>query len=497
MMAGAMCLRACSALALGVLMAAGTVQAAPVAKDTQAGKIHQLMLRYHQLGQLDGTVLVAEHGKLVYQHAFGLANREWQVPNTVDGAYRIASLTKQFTATLTMQLVEQGKIKLDDKISLYVPELKPEIGDKVTIHQLLNHTSGIVDYANFPGFWANRLGERVPRADFITIMNRELEFTPGSIGHYNSSGYTLLGYVIEKVSGKPYGEALDEKILKPLGMTHSAYDAPEKLIARKASGYVRVLGKYQPAPPLWMPNIASGGGMVSTVGDLLKWDQALYGEKLLSAESKRLMFTPYVKDDVWGDLGYGYGWMIGKREIGGKPRLVHEHGGNANGYRSLITRYPDEKRLVVILLNEGNGNKGPGIYQVKDGITNILYGLKATLPRASLADALVAGFDNDGVAATLARIDAVRAAAQPLATPDELNMLAYMYAGAGRFDEALAVLSLNLRLFPKDGNSYDTMGEINLMQGDKASARVNYQRALELDPANSNAADVLRKLGTE
>ncbi len=303
--------------------------------------------------------------------------------------------------------------------------------------------------------------------------------------------------MIEKVSGKPYGQALDEMILKPLGMTRSAYDAPEKLIARKAAGYVRVLGKYQPAPPLWIPNIASGGGMVSTVGDFLKWDQALYGEKLLSAESKRLMFTPYVKDDVWGDLGYGYGWMIGKRDIADKPRLVHEHGGNANGYRSLITRYPDEQRLVVILLNEGNGNKGPGIYQIKDGITKILYGQTAMMPTATLADALVAAIDKDGVAATLERFELLRASAHAVTRPDELNMLGYAYANAARFDAALAVFKLNLRMFPKDGNTYDSMGEINLMQGDKTSARVNYKRALELDPANSNAADVLRKLGVD
>lgn len=473
----------------------GTAQAAP--STSQQDQIHQLMTRYHQLGQLDGTVLVADHGKVIYQHAFGLADREWKVPNTVDGAYRIASLTKQFTATLVMQLVEQNKLKLDDKIGKYVPDLKPEIGDKVTIHQLLNHTSGIVDYANFPGFWANRLGERVPRADFIAIMNHELEFVPGSTGHYNSSGYTLLGYVIEKVSGKPYGQALDEMILKPLAMTRSAYDAPEKFIERKAFGYVRTLGKYQAAPPLWMPNIASGGGMVSSVGDFLKWDQALYGDQLLSAESKRLMFTPYVKDDIWGDLGYGYGWMIGKREIAGKSRLVHEHGGNANGYRTLITRYPEEKRLVVIFLNEGNGNKAPGIYQIKDGITKIIYGQPVALPKITLADALIAAFDKDGVDNTLARFDSLRATTALVTTPGDLNTLGYAYAGAGRFDEALAALKLNLRLFPKDGNSYDTMGEFNLMQGDKASARVNYQRALELNPANSNAADVLRKLGNE
>ena len=488
-------LRSLLAALAGVLALSGGAQAAPAA--SQHEQIHRLMARYHQFGQLDGTVLVADHGKVVYQHAFGLANREWQVPNTIDSAYRIASLTKQFTATLIMQLVEQGKIKLDDKISLYVPDLKPEIGDKVTIHQLLNHTSGIVDYANFPGFWANRLGERVSRADFIAIMNRDLEFTPGSIGHYNSSGYTLLGYVIEKIIGKSYGEVLDAMILQPLGMTRSAYDAPEKLIARKASGYVRVLGKYQPAPPMWMPNIASGGGMVSTVGDFLKWDQALYGEKLLSAESKRMMFTPYVKDDVWGDLGYGYGWMIGKREIAGQARLVHEHGGNANGYRTLITRYPDEQRLIVIFLNEGNGNKGPGIYQIKDGITKILYGQKAPMPKAALADVLIAAIEKDGVAATLARFELLRASAQVVTAPEELNALGYGYASAGRFDLAFAVLVLNLRLFPKDGNTYDSMGEINLMQGDKAAARANYKRALALDPTNTNAADVLQKLGSE
>jgi CubicO group peptidase (beta-lactamase class C family) len=462
-----------------------------------AAKIGQLMARYHQLGQFDGTVLVADHGKIVYQHAFGLANREWQAPNTVDTAYRIASLTKMFTATLIMQLAEQGKLKLDDRIGQYVPELKPAIGQQVSLHQLLNHTSGIVDYANFPGFWERRLGEKVPRADFIAIMNHDLEFAPGSTGHYNSSGYTLLGWVIEKVSGKSFDEALAEMILKPLQMKRSSYDAPERIVARKASGYTRVLGRYQPAAPLWIPNIASGGGMVSTVGDFLKWDQALYGDKLLSAASKEKMFTPYVKDDVWGDLGYGYGWMIGTRQIGGKAVRVHEHGGNANGFRTLVTRYPGERRLVVLMLNEGNGNKGPGIYRIKDSITQVLYGQPAPLPKAALDDVLVKAIDEKGVAAAVALFAALRDTAAPLADPGPLNMLGYSYAGARRFDAALAVLKLNLQLFPQDGNSHDSLGEVYLMQGDKANAVTHYRRALELDPQNNNAREVLKKIGAQ
>lgn len=133
-------------------------------------------------------------------------------------------------------MAEQGKLRLDDTIGQYVPDLKPEIGNRVTLHQLLNHSSGIVDYANFPGFWARRLGEKVPQEDFLAIMNRPLEFEPGSQGHYSSSNYTLLGWVIEKQTGKTYAAALDEMILRPLGMQRTTYDAPERIMPRKAAG---------------------------------------------------------------------------------------------------------------------------------------------------------------------------------------------------------------------------------------------------------------------
>jgi CubicO group peptidase (beta-lactamase class C family) len=479
-------------LLLMVVACASVLPTVHAAAPDKGAAIGRLMTQYHALGQLDGAVLVAEKGKVVYQHAFGQANREWSVPHTTDSVFRIASLTKQFTATMVLQLAEQGKLRLDDKIGRYVPDLKPEIGERVTLAQLMNHTSGIVDYANFPGFWANRLGEKVPRADYLAIMNRDLEFAPGTQGHYSSSGYTLLGWVIEHVTGKSYGEALEAMITKPLGMARTMYDAPELVVPRKASGYARVLGQYQPAAPLWIPNIGAGGGMVSTVGDFFKWDQALYGSKVLSEASKRLMWTSSIKDDVWGDLHYGYGWLAGQRQIAGKARKVHEHGGNGNGFRTLVTRYPDEQRLVVVFLNEGNGNKGPGIYRIKDSITKVLYGEAAPMPRADFADALVAAIDKVGLAKAIAGADALRNSAMPLSGPDELNMLGYMYAGTGRYKEAMAVLQLDAAWFPADGNIWDTMGELQLKQGDKAAAVKSYRRSLELDPKNTNAVEVLR-----
>jgi len=458
--------------------------AALPAKADRAADLDRLATRYHALGQLDGAVLVADHGKVIYQRAFGLANREWQIPHSTDTAFRIASLTKQFTATLVMQLAEQGKLRLDDPIGKYVPELSPEIGNRVTLHHLLNHTSGIVDYANYPGFWANRLGEKVPRADFLAIMNRPLEFEPGSQGHYSSSNYTLLGWVIEKQAGKSYSEALDSMILRPLGMQRTAYDAPDRVFPRKASGYVRALGEYRPADPLWVPNVGAGGGVASTVGDFLKLDRALAGNALLKPESKRLMFTAYVKDDVWGDLGYGYGWLVGTRTIAGKPRLVHEHGGNANGFRTLVTRYPQDGKLVVIFLNEGNGNKGPEIYSMRRDFTAALYGQPVALPKPALHDLLATEIRRIGDEAALAHFDALLAQSGRPGNGDGLNRLAYQYAEAGRASTGIAVLQKASALFPQDGNLHDSMGELYLQLGEKEKSRAAYQRASELAPGN-------------
>lgn len=481
-------------LITALLVLACSVASAAPAADSRAAALGQIAAQYHALGQLDGAVLVADQGKIIYQGAFGLANREWQNRNTNDTAFRVASLTKQFTATLILQLAEQGKLRLDDKIGQYVPELRAEIGTRVTLHQLLNHTSGIVDYANFPGFWARRLGEKVPKADFLAIMNNPLDFEPGSKGHYSSSNYTLLGWVIEKQTGKPYGQALDDMILRPAGMSNTAYDAPDRIIPRKAEGYTKVLGEYQPAAPLWIPNVGAGGGVVSTTGDFFKLDRALAGNKLLSAESKRHMFTAYMQDDVWGDLGYGYGWLIGKRTIAGKQRLVHEHGGNANGFRVLVTRYPEDGKLVLIFLNEGNGNKGKAIYQMRSDFSDALYGKKVAAPKPALHDLLAAEIGRSGVDATLARFDALVARTGEPINLDALNRIAYQYAEVGRAPVGIAILKHAVTLYPKDGNLHDSMGELYLIMGDKTTARIEYTRALELDPTNRNAVDVLKKL---
>src|SRR6186713_2797513 len=190
------------------LLAILAFQVSAVAQS-KANKIDNLLSLYHKYGQFNGSVLVADNGKVVYQKGLGLANMEWNIPNAPDTKFRLGSITKQFTSTLILQLVEQGKIKLDGKLTDYLPEYRKDTGDKVTIHQLLNHTSGIPSYTDQPGFLQDVSRNPYTVVDFVKkYTSGDLEFEPGSKFNYNNSGYFLLGAIIEKLTGKSYADVV-------------------------------------------------------------------------------------------------------------------------------------------------------------------------------------------------------------------------------------------------------------------------------------------------
>ena len=192
----------------------------------KAAQIDELVNLYHSYGQFNGTVLVAEGGKVLYKKGLGLAHMEWKIPNQPDTKFRIGSLTKQFTAMLILQLVEQGKLKLDGKITDYLPDYPRKSGDKITVHHLLNHTSGIPSYTGFPGFVANQSRDPYRPDEFVKkfFADKDLEFEPGARFSYNNSAYFLLGAIIEKVAGQPYEKVLQQNILGPLNMKITGYD---------------------------------------------------------------------------------------------------------------------------------------------------------------------------------------------------------------------------------------------------------------------------------
>ncbi|MGE5353586.1 MAG: serine hydrolase domain-containing protein, partial [Acidobacteriota bacterium] len=222
-----------------------------VTARNKTAKIDKLIKSYYDTERFMGTVLVSENGKVLFRKGFGQASIEWNIPNGPNGVFRIASITKTFTAVLTLQLIQEGKLSLDNKISDFLPYYRKDIGEKVTISQLLTHSSGIPNYLQLPGFMPDQIKFPMKSIEeFIKkFCSNDLEFLPGSKFSYNNSGYAILGAIIEKVTGMTFEEALKKRILEPAGMINTGLDRPDLLLSNRVNGYIRNLdGSFQPSP---------------------------------------------------------------------------------------------------------------------------------------------------------------------------------------------------------------------------------------------------------
>lgn len=308
-----------------------------------------------------GSVLIARKGEILLKKGYGLANVEWEQPNTPDTVFRIASLTKGFTALAILKFEEQGLLSLEDPLSKFIPDFPR--GNQVTIHQLLNHTSGIRDYTATPDFPA-LMGSPVNMKTLIDrIKAQPYDFSPGNGFHYNNSGYILLGYILEKASGKPYATVLEEQILKPLGLSQTAYDENQVTIENRASGYIYTGNNLFNAPYLELSNVHAAGGMRSTINDLYSWSQAFYNTELLKEEDWNRMFTPYREN-------YGLGWVIDSLA---KQKAIY-HTGSIPGYSSILVKYPSEDLTIILLSNL----TGVSIKEITENLTSLVLGDSVT-----------------------------------------------------------------------------------------------------------------------
>ena len=458
-----------------------------VAQD-HAAKIQEVLSLAHKYRQFNGSALIAENGKVVYKGAFGMANMEWNIPNTPDTRFRLGSITKQFTATATLQLVEQGKIKLDGKITDYLPDYRKDTGDKVTIHHLLTHTSGIPSYTGQPGFFENVSRNPYKVDEFVKkYASGNLEFEPGSKFSYNNSGYFLLGAIIERVTGKPYEQVLKENIFDPLGMKNTGYDHHATIIPKRASGYSKTPDGYINAVYLDMSIPYAAGSLYSTVEDLYLWDQALYTDKLLSAQSKALMYKPFLEN-------YAYGWAVTNASFkqNDQPVQVITHDGGINGFTTTIIRFPTEKNLIVMLDNTGSGY----LNRLSDSIARILYNQPYESPKISIVSVLGKTIAEKGIEAGIAQYRDLKA--KQAATYDfaeaELNQLGYQLLRSGKAREAIEIFKLNVEAYPQAFNTYDSLAEAYMTINERDLAKLNYKKSLELNPNNTNAAEILKRL---
>ncbi|WNG50444.1 serine hydrolase [Archangium minus] len=470
--------------ALLVLALAGSTAEAA----TRQQELDRLVTQYHQLRQFNGAVLVADEKGVILKKGYGQANFEWRVPNTPDTKFRIGSVTKQFTAMVILQLVAEGKLALEDKLTKHLPDYRKDTGERVTIAQLLNHTSGIPSYTS-PAFFQNDSRDPYSVADFVKkFASGDLEFEPGTKYSYNNSGYFLLGAIIEKLTGMSYAQALRQRIFEPLGMKGTGYDVAMEVLPKRASGYQLGLNGYVNAPYLDMSLPYAAGSLYSTVEDLYLWDRALYQDKLLPAPLKQQMFTPGLEQ-------YAYGWSVKPLKLNdGKTEVATiGHSGGINGFNALLVRVPARKELVVVLDNTSRGDK---LGSLVAGLLSILHDIKPQQPLREISEVVMETLEKASVVEGIARYKALKAtkAAEYDFSEPQLNRAGYHLLGSGRVADAIELFKLNVEMFPQSGNVYDSLGEAYMASGNKELALVNYRRALELDPSNANAAETLKRL---
>ncbi len=438
----------------------------PAVAADRATEIDAIVSRYHDLGLFNGAALVADHGQIVIKKGYGLANIEWDIPNTPDTKFRLGSITKQFTATLVMQLVEQGKIDLNAPITRYLADYPKQAGDKITIHQLLNHTSGIPGYTELPE-WGPKSRTAFKPAEFMTLFSKlDLLFEPGSRFSYNNSGYFLLGVILENVTGQSYERLLQERIFQRAGMQDSGYDSTKPLLTKRAAGYDSTLDGFVNTSYIDMSQPYAAGSLYSTVEDLYRWDQALYGDKLLSEASKQKMFTP-------GLSNYGYAWFIRKSAI-----TTVEHGGGINGFNTLITRDLEPRRLIVLLNNTG----GAPLDRMATAIRAVLDGREPVMPKRPASPVLYRTYQGSGLAVTIEQIHSLQTAANPEydAGEGELSRLAGHLLSRGKTQDALELAKLIAADTPKSAGAAMLLGNAQRSAGHRVEALQAFARAMEL-----------------
>lgn len=312
-----------------------------------------------------GSVLVALDGKIVLKKSYGMANLELEVPNKPETKFRLGSITKQFVATGILQLEEQGKLSVQDPLCKYVSPC-PDAWSKITIHHLLSHTSGIPNFTSFPDYARTWMLPSRPDQTMLRFKDKPLDFPPGTRWSYSNSGYILLGYLLEKISGEKYEDYLQKHVFERAGMPNSGHDTHEEILKNRADGYSKRQGDEWINSAYHDMSIPIGGGdLYSTVEDLLQWDQALMTEKVLTRKSLDKMFTPVMNK-------YGYGWSIDTQY--GRKR--YSHGGGINGFATFYARFPEQRAVVAVLGNMDFANSA----EVASNLVRILFQEKAVRP---------------------------------------------------------------------------------------------------------------------
>jgi CubicO group peptidase (beta-lactamase class C family) len=349
---------------IGLLFALVTMTlSGPAALATAAAADPQLDALFQEYNHPDGpgaSVMVIRAGKVLFAKGYGLADVERRIPCDTNTNFRLASVTKQFTAMAVMMLVEKKRLSLDERLTDFFPEFPP-YGKAISVRHLLGHTSGLMDYEDL-----------LPKGTELPVLDRDVlrllmrqdktYFPPGAQYKYSNSAYALLALIVEARSGSTFAQFLRQQVFEPLKMRHTlAYEQGLSLVPNRASGYSAEGAGFKLTDQSLTSSVLGDGGIYSSVADLYQWDQALYTKKLVSPKMLRLAFTPGAVTEH-PDTRYGFGWFLGSYR--GLKEIWHS--GNSLGFTTRIARFPEKKFTVLILTNRNEAPLADLPHQIAD-----------------------------------------------------------------------------------------------------------------------------------
>lgn len=485
-------LRSSIVLALGVLASGTALAASPAPEQFLRSKMQELHIPAAQLA-------VIQHGRIVKLGAYGIANVEHGVAATADSIFSINSCTKAFIGVAIMQLAEDGKLKVDDPVALYLHDLPPA-WQKITIRQVLSHTSGL---PNIIDEYERIIGGGGAEQAWEAVKALPLEFPAGARYRYNQTGYVMIGKIIEQLSGQPFTSFVEQRQFKPARMTHTRFGDSSDVVLHSAGGYSLshneggkwIAGKQLSAIFVEFPQFfRPAAGILSTSTDIAHWLIALQDGKLLKQRSSLATLWEPVRLNDGSTAGpnplldgSALGWPVAVRD-------AHPAVAPIGGMRSTFFVYPKDDLAVVVLTNLQGANPELFIdelasYYIPDMAPSTGFGLPPAIKRFR-AKLLAHGFHDAGKI-----FDAMQAAdTAPAPNESELNAWAYTLASQKAFPQALAILALNTRLHAQSWNAFDSYGEVLEQSGDRRGAIDNFRRSLTLNPGNQNAADHLTRL---
>ncbi len=455
--------------------------------QSKKDKLSEVMNTYHKYNMFDGAVLVAENGKIIYKDAYGLANREWNIANTTDTKFMIGSISKPITATLMLILVQKGLISLDKTIEDYLPEFKNKPSAKVTIKQLLSHTSGMPNYDIIKDFFPRISRQSFTREDYVKVyMDSILAFTPGTRFLYSSWGYFTLGYIIEKVTGKSYQEAMKDEIFNKIGMQNSSSYLHTQIVPKRASGYDYGFGNVVSGDFRDQSNTMGTGDIYSTVEDLFKFHMAIANNTLLNTQLTTEMLTPGIKP-----AKYGYGWFNQNFKYTTMDSITaNYHLGSTDGFISFMLRVPETNSMVVILCNSAPTD----YFGITKNLLKVLYNKPVELkePIHKKMENIIASYNAEKAVLEYKKmkIDTAKYSTDWL----QMYYLGEKLMSLKRYEDALIIAENNILEFPEKDFIALSLANIYLALNKKDEAIIFYKKTLQLNPKMEEAKNRLKEL---